>query len=208
MNANFTKWGLLLCSIWFFCSCKESTCDTAYRSGGPEYCSMYVYKFMEGKDYSDHVIVISPLRKGDSSAYYITGYEPIKLHGGYYLGGNIPALHDPEMIYYLTFTYSDLESGNVEEEWLDHWWDYRILPQECIFEWFYYYGRCSCVDARCNYRNSPYYNPNVELHVPIVDDVHTDTSLINAMIDGNNLRGFYNFCAPLYCFECDNTKSL
>ncbi len=207
MKTFIVKKGIFLCAILFLCSCNESEsdCDRKYRLGGPEYCSLYVYKFKEGKDYSNNVIVISPLREGDSSAFYITGYEPIRLHGGYYLGGNIPALHTPvDMIHYLTLTYSDLENGNIEENWFDHWWDYRILPEECVHEWFYYYGRCSCDDAQCNYRNSPFYNSNITLNVPVEDDAHTDTTLINTMIDKDSvLSGFYNWRSPWYCDECN-----
>ena len=193
-------------AILFLVSCGESPrdCDREFRLNGPEYCSLYIYKFKDGKDYSDNVIVISPLREWDSSAYYITGYEPIKLHGGYYLGGNIPKLHNPQAeIHYLTLTYSDIENGNVPDNWIDHWWDYRIMPEECIHEWFYYRGRCSCDDAQCNYRNSPFYNPGITLHMPVEDDIHTDTALINKMIDGDSLSGFYNWQSPWYCDDCD-----
>lgn len=180
----------------------------------PEYTSLYIYKFMEGKDYSNHVIVIGSLQEGDTSAYYITGYEPIKLHGGYYLGGNIPSLPGPgnDNIHYLTLTYSDLESGNVPEDWFDHWWDYRILPEECVHEWVLYFGRSRCKNSQWYYKNSAVYNPQITLHVPVTDDVHTDTSLINKLIDEDRLIGYGlgggNWCAPSYCFECNKTKTL
>ena len=197
-----TKKHFFVFSFLLLVAC-ESPCDRKMHIDGPEYSSLYIYKFQEGKDYSDHVIIISPLREEDSSAYYITGYKPIKLHGGYYLGGNIPALRGPEdMIHYLTLTYSDLENGNAPEDWFNHWWDYRIIPEECIFERFYYRGRCHCMDARCYYKNDSLYNFRIRLKVPIIDDVHTDTAKINKMIEKNCLIGFGGWMAPHYCNDC------
>ena len=187
-----------------FASCYESPCDRNMRISSPEYYSLYVYKFREGKDYSNNVVLIS--NTDDSTAYYISGFAPIKLHGGYYLGGNIPKLINPRgMIHYLTLTYSDLETGNVPDDWLEHWKDYRIMPEECVFEWFYCYGRCSCDDAGCYYTRTKFYNRHITLDVPVEDDIHTDTAILNNRIDNNNLSGlgFMNWTMPSHCRECD-----
>ena len=100
-----------------------------------DYCEdsgVYLYKF-EGEDYANNVCVDGRGRTGE--------LVPCKLHNGYYYGGNV-GVPEPDGInvmsdgygkwtwlwdvYYLSFTYDDMDAGRAPADWRENWRNYVI----------------------------------------------------------------------------------
>ena len=100
-----------------------------------DYCTdsgVYLYKFEED-DYSNNVCVTY---RGSSE-----NLVPYKLHNGYYYGGNV-AVPEPDGVnvvsegygkwtwvwdvYYLSFTYDDIDAGRAPADWQENWRNYVI----------------------------------------------------------------------------------
>jgi len=173
----------------FFSSC-ESRCMQETRIDGYKYYSCFVYKFREGMDLSNNVMIMV---RGNN-VIYEHGYRPIPLHDGYYLDGPIRRATYVEPFYYLSFTYDDIENGTAPANWESHWRDYLIPcwvdgATYDPYENFCYYGYCECPDEPCGYRHQIPYNESITLHTPIMEDIHIDTNILNYKIDNNLLFG-------------------
>lgn len=166
----------------------ETPCQRRFRIGGPDYCATFVYKFPEGKDLSQNVMILTRYQ-GRDTVIFMQGYRPIPLHNGYYLDGPILSpSRGIEPFYYLTITYDEIDNGTAPIDWKEHWQDYVIPCTNryniyCAYEELWYRGYMSCED----YRESELYNENITLPTPIIEDVHIDTNILNQWIDENNL---------------------
>ena len=185
---------LLLISITLVMTACETPCQRRYRIDGADWYSAFVYKFPEGRDLSNNVMVYKiPMV---DSVRYIPGYRPIPLRDGYYLDGPIAKTGGEPEFYYLTITYDEIESGTAPDDWIEHWKDYLIpcwrYPSYmyCAYSEFYFIGYCDCPDEECGFRHQVPYNEAIILETPIVEDIHIDTSIINQWILENDL------CSP------------
>lgn len=196
MNTRFCLISIAVIAVFTMTAC-ESRCQREMRIDGPSYVSTFVYKFPEGQDLSNNVMIyasLTPSVEGSDLEFrdYIHGYRPIPLHDGYFLDGPIPKLPDSWSIYYMSFTYDDLDRGNVPEDWKTNLKNY-IVPcwinaNYTPFAELYSYAFCDCDDEPCGYRRSELYNENYTLETPIMEDVHIDTNLLNLWIDNGELH--------------------
>ena len=122
---KFINIGIISALLLALHACQHGTCDE------PE---GYVYKFEDGKDYSNNVCVHPRL----PLSYQI--YVPCKLHDGYYWGGNVDfgpsgSIWDTTArddyvyiwdVYYLSFTYDDVAKGRAPSDWQENWRNYVI----------------------------------------------------------------------------------
>lgn len=93
---------------------------------------VYLYKFEE-EDYANNVCV--------DFLGSMVPYVPCKLHNGYYYGGSVGYPIPVEEtcigydygkwswvwdVYYLSFTYDDINAGRAPSDWLENWRNYVI----------------------------------------------------------------------------------
>lgn len=186
---------LLIALVMVAC---ETPCQRSFRIDGPDYYATYVYKFPEGKDLSQNVMILTRYQ-GRDTVVFMQGYRPIPLHKGYYLDGPILApMGSAPTFYYLTITYDEVDNGTAPSDWMEHWQDYVIPCTNryniyCAYEEFYYRGFMACED----YRESGLYNEDITLATPIIEDVHTDTNILNQWIDENKLYMPYMYGGPM-----------
>ena len=183
------KYSILFLLVAVIMTACETPCQRRMRIGGPEYYATFVYKFPEGKDLSQNVMILTSYHGEDDTVIYMHGYRPIPLHKGYYLDGPIITTKGGvKTFYYLTITYDDIDNGTAPSDWKENWRDYVIPCMTrygvyCAYEELWYRGYLSCED----YRESELYNEDITLQTPIMEDVHVDTNILNQWIDENNL---------------------
>lgn len=119
------------------CSCKEYWC----RKEGENIPKYIVYKFHEGEDYSHYFLISDDFKLQPSVKPGIN--RPIPLHNGYYLSPPPPD-RDPWSITYLNFTYDELESGLVPDDWNYHWEEYVLV--DCPYKEYYSVEISDCYD--------------------------------------------------------------
>lgn len=121
------------------CSCKKYWCK---RIDGNYIIDEYVvYKFSEGEDYSRYFLISDDFKLQPSVKPGIN--RPIPLHNGYYLSPP-PTDRGPWSITYLNFTYDELESGLVPDDWNHHWEEYVLV--DCPYKEYYSVGFPNCGD--------------------------------------------------------------
>lgn len=185
---------LLMFVIGVFClflaSC-EPLCKRKDHLQGPAYYATYVYKFKEGHDYSQNVMVMA---LGDQM-YFNPGYRPIPLHDGYYLDGPLLQMEDVSpTIYYLDFTYDDITNGTAPVDWQSNW-EKHIIP--CWNRWNNYapydWGRCRGYSWCGDIPSEDLYNDTIILETPFFVDTHIDTNILNSWIDNNSLNEHFMY---------------
>lgn len=126
-----------------------------------------IVKYRDGQDYSNNVLCYF--------GYYdqhliktLCNYErPIALHGGYYLF-KPPQVIDLRGWAYISFTYDDLDSNRVPDDWDRDWelyFDTIQNPYEAVYELYVdnCEGRCVFPFA-CSKCSSTYFIDTVELN--------------------------------------------
>lgn len=184
---------IVVVSVVLLLSSCESPCERNDRIYGSEFYATYVYKFPEDRDLSKNVMVMS---SNFDTVDFIPGYRPIPLHGGYYLDGPVPANFYAGEIYYLDFTYDELENGMVPDDWKEHWKEHIVdcwTPQNLYIPWEGHawcrgYSHCRPVEPY-----SDLYNEGITLPTPIYVDVHVDTNILNRWIDNDSLDYHFIF---------------
>ena len=179
--------------VVFVLSACESKCERQMRIDGPSYACTFVYKFPEGRDLSNNIMITVRYDGRDTlfESFY-EGYRPIPLHNGYYMDGPISKQTGSLDYYYLTITYDDIEQGTVPPEWKSHWKEYivpcwRVTNIYCPYDEVYCNEFCDCDDEPCGYLHSELYNEDITLHTPIVEDIHIDTNILNQWIDNEKI---------------------
>lgn len=178
---------LSLISILLF-SC-ESPCERSARIDGPAFAATFVYNFPEGKDLSNNVMVLYSYGK---DIEYVEGYRPIPLHKGFYLDGPIPqVLGDAADIFYMNFTYEELENGDVPSDWKENWKNYLVPCSSRSNNYFPWEILCYMPYSPCSdglTTTEVLRNDTIFLHTPLPIDVHVDTNILNKWIDNDELR--------------------
>lgn len=154
-----------------------------YKCEEPPGTYAYIYKFHEGADYSNYQSVAYYNPETDHMLSYppVTGYRPIPLHNGYYVGGNLKLTDGGEYTVshtvYLSFTLDDVQNGDVPDDWMENYYSYIIddNPFAEFYEW----------------------DENVNLPFPPIqgcdnypDGRCIDTVLINTLIDNGELSHY------------------
>ena len=151
-----------------------------HRCTEPPITYAYVYKFQEGTDYSNYQSVTFYDPETDHMMSYppITGYHPIPLHNGYYIGGNLKLSDGGEYTashtVYLSFSLDEIQNGTVPDDWMYNYNQY-ILEDKPFAE-FYEWNECVNLPAPSHYGCEDY--PN---------GICIDTILLNSLIDNGEL---------------------
>lgn len=152
--------------VVLFCSCKEYWCHRE-----PSYYEKYcVFKYNEGEDYSQYVMISDEFKLQPSETIGIS--RPIALSNDYFLYKITTS--DVHTISYLNFTYDELEAGQAPENWELHWQDYVLT--DCPFAEYYTAGfsECSEIDGipgYCPTCSSTYYADTAWLNNTITSGV-------------------------------------
>ena len=167
-------------------SCEKKMCDGEWWNveDGFEMCN--IYKFADSCDYSNNLYIIAP------DVIPFTLYpelRPIKLHGGYYLGG-LGGVAGRDKIIYLTFTYDDFDNGNMPENWYDDWQQYVMEDNPYIEAYSCRVHLCPCDSTY--YKNFPAYCEECNLESISIDSIarKLDTNKLNNWIDNHILEQF------------------
>lgn len=153
-----------------------------HKENEPPIVYAYIYKFYEGTDYSNYQCVAYYTPETDHMLSYppLTGYRPIPLHNGYYVGGNLKLTdggdYTASHAVYLSFTLDDIQNGNVPDDWMENYYPYIIEdnPFAEFYEW----------------------NETANLPIPSYgcdnypDEMCIDTALLNMLIDNGELSQY------------------
>ena len=121
-----------------------------------------LFKFNPGEDYADHLWA--------HNRGIMRGIEkPIALDSGYYMTNYTS--YPRSDIYFLTFTYDDLDSNLIPEDWQSHWEDYVLAKNP--FEQFF---TVIVEDCHGNLDQFPAYCKTCE------STFYIDTTILNRMI--------------------------
>lgn len=139
-----------------------SSCCVGARMGR-DHRLISLFRFNSGEDYADHLW-------GNQSGGIMIGIKrPIALDSGYYMTNY--TTYPRTDIYFLTFTFDDLDSNRIPEDWQSHWEDYVLAKNP--FEQFFTvivedcHGKIDMFPAYCSTCESTFY---------------TDTTILNRMI--------------------------
>ncbi len=119
------------------CACKKYWCEKE----GQDIPKYIVYKFHEGEDYSQFFLISDSFKLQASVKPGIN--RPIPLRNGYYL--HVPLTdRGPWSLTYLNFTFDELETGLVPDDWNIHWEEYVLV--DCPYKEYYSVEISDCYD--------------------------------------------------------------
>ena len=154
------------------------------RDDYPQYA--FIYKFNENQDCSEYQSVYKFFDDDYMYSSPITGYKPVSLHNGYYVGGNLKLSNSGEYTIkhtvYLSVTLEDIENGNAPNDWRTNYMQYIIADNP--FSEFYLWRQHSSNEKK----NLPIPSSGCNQYP---SDYCIDTNILNIIIDKGELNDYF-----------------